>query len=50
VGDLSSFHPGTLLARVQDAVVERAGVDPAEIEHMILAQTIFLDRFAAKAR
>jgi len=25
-------------------------VDPAEIEHMILAQTIFLDRFAAKAR
>jgi acetyl-CoA C-acetyltransferase len=35
VGDLSAFHPGTLLGKVQDAVVERAGVDPAEIEQVV---------------
>ena len=35
VGDLSAFHAGTLLGKVQDAVVERAGVDPAEIEQVV---------------
>jgi len=35
VGDLCAFHPGTLLAKVQDAVVERAGIDPAEIEQVV---------------
>ncbi len=35
VGDLSAFHPATLLGRVQDAVVERAGVDPAAIEQVV---------------
>jgi acetyl-CoA C-acetyltransferase len=35
VGELSGFHAGTLLGKVQDAVVERAGVDPAEIEQVV---------------
>ena len=35
VGDLSAFHPATLLARVQDAVVERAGLDPEDVEQVI---------------
>src|SRR5258706_10758043 len=35
VGDLSAFHAGTLLSKVQDAVIERAGVDPAEIEQVV---------------
>ncbi|MEM7410579.1 MAG: steroid 3-ketoacyl-CoA thiolase [Myxococcota bacterium] len=34
-GDLSGIHPGTLLGRVQDGVVDRAGVDPAEIEQVV---------------
>jgi acetyl-CoA C-acetyltransferase len=34
-GDLCSFHPAHLLARVQDALVERNGIDPAEIEQVV---------------
>jgi acetyl-CoA C-acetyltransferase len=34
-GDLCAFHPAHLLARVQDALVERAGIDPAEIEQVV---------------
>jgi len=34
-GELSAFHPAHLLAKVQDAVVERAGIDPAEIEQVV---------------
>ena len=34
-GALSAFHPAHLLAKVQEAVVARAGIDPAEIEQII---------------
>jgi acetyl-CoA C-acetyltransferase len=34
-GALSAFHPGHLLAKVQEAVVERAGIDPAEVEQIV---------------
>jgi len=34
-GTLSAFHPAHLLARVQQAVVERAGIDPASVEQII---------------
>ena len=34
-GDLCSFHPAHLLARVQDTLVERNGIDPAVIEQVI---------------
>jgi acetyl-CoA C-acetyltransferase len=34
-GDLSGFHPAHLLARVQETVVERNDVDPAEIEQVV---------------
>ena len=34
-GTLSAFHPATLLAKVQQAVVERAGIDPASVEQII---------------
>jgi acetyl-CoA C-acetyltransferase len=34
-GDLCAFHPAHLLARVQDALVERNGIDPAEIEQIV---------------
>ena len=34
-GDLSAFHPAHLLGRVQDALVERNGIDPAEIEQVV---------------
>jgi len=34
-GDLCSFHPAQLLARVQDALVERNGIDPKEIEQVV---------------
>jgi acetyl-CoA C-acetyltransferase len=34
-GDLSGFHPTQLLARVLDAVVERAGIDPQQVEQII---------------
>ena len=34
-GELSAFHPATLLGLVQRAVVERAGIDPLEIEQIV---------------
>jgi acetyl-CoA C-acetyltransferase len=34
-GQLSGFHPATLLARVQEAVVERAGIEPGTVEQII---------------
>ncbi len=34
-GELSAFHPANLLARVQEAVVEKAGLDPTEVEQII---------------
>jgi acetyl-CoA C-acetyltransferase len=34
-GDLSAFHPAHLLAKVQQAVVEKAGIDPASVEQII---------------
>ena len=34
-GALSAFHPAHLLAKVQQAVVERSGIDPAEIEQIV---------------
>ena len=34
-GSLSAFHPTHLLAKVQDAVVTRAGVDPTQVEQLI---------------
>jgi acetyl-CoA C-acetyltransferase len=34
-GDLSTFHPAHLLAKVQQAVVEKAGIDPASVEQII---------------
>jgi acetyl-CoA C-acetyltransferase len=34
-GSLSAFHPAQLLAKVQDAVVTRAGLDPADVEEII---------------
>jgi len=34
-GALSAFHPAHLLAKVQEAVVERSGIDPAEVEQIV---------------
>ncbi len=34
-GGLSAFHPAHLLAKMQQAVVEKAGVDPAAVEQII---------------
>jgi len=34
-GALSAFHPAQLLAKVQDAVVTKAGLDPADVEQII---------------
>ncbi|MBW2383467.1 MAG: steroid 3-ketoacyl-CoA thiolase [Deltaproteobacteria bacterium] len=34
-GELSGLHPATLLGKVFEAVVDRAGVDPAEVEQVI---------------
>jgi len=34
-GGLSGFHPAQLLARVQQAVVERSGIDPKDVEQVI---------------
>jgi acetyl-CoA C-acetyltransferase len=34
-GALGAFHPAHLLAMVQQAVVERAGIDPASVEQII---------------
>jgi acetyl-CoA C-acetyltransferase len=34
-GDLSGFHPANLFGRILDAVVERAGLDAADVEQVI---------------
>jgi acetyl-CoA C-acetyltransferase len=34
-GALSAFHPVQLLGRIQQAVVERAGIDPADVEQVV---------------
>ena len=34
-GGLSAFHPATLLGKIQDAVVERAGIEPALVEQIV---------------
>ena len=34
-GDLSAFHPATLLQKVQTGVVEKAGIDPGLVEQII---------------
>jgi acetyl-CoA C-acetyltransferase len=34
-GALSALHPAALLGRVQEAVVERAGIDPGSVEQII---------------
>ncbi|MGH0028626.1 MAG: steroid 3-ketoacyl-CoA thiolase [Myxococcota bacterium] len=34
-GDLSGYHAANLLGAVQDALVERNGIDPAEIEQVV---------------
>ena len=34
-GDLAGFHPVELLGRIQQAVVERAGIDPADVEQVV---------------
>jgi acetyl-CoA C-acetyltransferase len=34
-GALSAFHSAHLLAKVQEAVVERAGIDPADVEQIV---------------
>jgi acetyl-CoA C-acetyltransferase len=34
-GGLSSFHPTTLLAKVQQGVVDKAGIDPALVEQLV---------------
>jgi acetyl-CoA C-acetyltransferase len=34
-GDLSAFHPAQLLAKVQQALVDRAGIDPALVEQVV---------------
>ena len=34
-GQLSGFHATQLLQRVQSAVVEKAGIDPGEVEQII---------------
>jgi acetyl-CoA C-acetyltransferase len=34
-GWLNAFHPAKLLAKVQEAVVERAGIDPGSVEQIV---------------
>ena len=34
-GELSAFHPTKLLACVQEAVVDRAGIDPGLVEQIV---------------
>ncbi len=34
-GELSAFHPAQLLAKIQQGVVERAGIDPKDIEQVV---------------
>ena len=38
-GDLSGIHPAALLASVQQGLVERAGIDPKEIQDNLLFTT-----------
>ena len=39
-GGLSAFHPATLLGKIQDAVVQRAGIEPALVEQIDLPVTM----------
>lgn len=34
-GELSGFHPATLFGKVIDGVIEKAGIDPAQVEQVI---------------
>ena len=34
-GDLSGFHPASLLAKVQFGLVEKAGIDPTDVDQII---------------
>ena len=34
-GELSGFHADQLLAKIQDGVVERAGIDPKDVEQIV---------------
>jgi acetyl-CoA C-acetyltransferase len=34
-GDLSGFHAAQLLSKVMDGVIDRAGIDPAQVEQVI---------------
>jgi acetyl-CoA C-acetyltransferase len=34
-GGLSTLHPGEVLSRVQSALIERAGIDPAEVGQVV---------------
>ena len=34
-GDLSGFHPASLLAKIQFGLVERAGIDPRDVDQII---------------
>ncbi len=34
-GELSAFHPAQLLGKMQDAVVEKAGIDPKDVEQVV---------------
>jgi acetyl-CoA C-acetyltransferase len=34
-GELSGFHPATLLGKVYQGLVDRSGIDPAEVEQVI---------------
>lgn len=35
VGELSGLHPATLLAKVMDGVVDKAGIDPSIVEQVV---------------
>ena len=35
IGDLFGFHPAHLLALAQRAVIEKAGIEPEEVEQLI---------------
>ena len=34
-GDLSALHPANLLGTIQDAVIQRAGISPTEVEQIV---------------
>jgi acetyl-CoA C-acetyltransferase len=34
-GELSGFHPAQLFGRIMDGVIERAGIEPSEVEQVI---------------